>query len=143
MRTRRSKVNGQIPEVNLVPMMDVMMTVLTFFIIISMSLSGYNIVNVKVPILGSSGSEAAVEKNEPKKLTIGLTNASQLVLDGENITVDQMADAMVKFLNENADGIVILKADSKLKYESVVSVLEVMRDIGGDRVSLAVNREGS
>ncbi|HIK15302.1 MAG TPA: biopolymer transporter ExbD [Leptolyngbyaceae cyanobacterium M33_DOE_097] len=143
MRTRRNKVSGQIPEVNLVPMMDVMMTVLTFFIIISMSLSGYNIVNVKVPILGGTGVGAAVEKNEPKKLTIGLTNTGQLVLDGKDITVEQMADAMVKFLNENPDGIVILKADSKLKYESVVKVLEVMRDIGGDRVSLAVNREGS
>ncbi|MEM1311403.1 MAG: biopolymer transporter ExbD, partial [Cyanobacteria bacterium P01_H01_bin.153] len=38
MRRRRSS-DSKIPEVNLVPMMDVLMTVLTFFIIISMSLT--------------------------------------------------------------------------------------------------------
>ncbi|MBE9069935.1 biopolymer transporter ExbD, partial [Leptolyngbya cf. ectocarpi LEGE 11479] len=38
-----------IPEVNLVPMMDVLMTVLTFFVIISMELSGVQIFGVSLP----------------------------------------------------------------------------------------------
>jgi biopolymer transport protein ExbD len=142
MRSRNRQEQSQIPEVNLVAMLDVMMSVLTFFIIVSMSLSGYNIVNVKVPILGGSGDAAISEKNEPQKLTIGLNRQGQLVLDGKNITVDQMAEGMVNFLNANPEGIVILKADSKLKYDEVVKILEVMRDIGGDRVSLAVDRKG-
>ncbi|MEM6424137.1 MAG: biopolymer transporter ExbD, partial [Cyanobacteria bacterium P01_D01_bin.128] len=40
MRSRKQRPASRVPEVNLVPMMDVLMTVLTFFIIISMSLTG-------------------------------------------------------------------------------------------------------
>lgn len=142
MRFRNRQEDSRMPEVNLVPMMDVLMTVLTFFIIISMTLTGQQVLNVSLPNLGGPGS-GEKPKEPPQKLVFGLDRSKQLVLDSKPISVDQMAEEMVKFLDSNAEGIVILKADSKLKYEEVVKVLEVMRDIGGDRVSLAVDRKGS
>ena len=54
-----------------------------------------------------------------------------------------MAETIVSFLNANPEGVVVLKADSKLTYDSVAKLLEVMRDIGGDRISLAVDYKGS
>ncbi len=141
MRVKRRRGDSGVPEVNLVPMMDVMMSVLTFFIIISMSMSGLNIVNVKVPILGDGA--AVVERKEPKKLIFGLTQQGKLLLENKELSNDQMAQEMVKFLDENADGIVILKADSKLTYDKVEDLLKLMRDVGGDRVSLAVERKSS
>jgi biopolymer transport protein ExbD len=141
MRVKRRRGDSGVPEVNLVPMMDVMMSVLTFFIIISMSMSGLNIVNVKVPLLGDGA--AVVERKEPKKLIFGLTQQGKLLLENRELSNDQMAQEMVKFLDENADGIVILKADSKLTYEKVEDLLKLMRDVGGDRVSLAVERKSS
>ncbi len=141
MRVKRRRGDSGVPEVNLVPMMDVMMSVLTFFIIISMSMSGLNIVNVKVPLLGDGA--AVVERKEPKKLIFGLTQQGKLLLENRELSNEQMAQEMVKFLDENADGIVILKADSKLTYEKVEDLLKLMRDVGGDRVSLAVERKSS
>jgi biopolymer transport protein ExbD len=141
MRVKRRRGDSGVPEVNLVPMMDVMMSVLTFFIIISMSMSGLNIVNVKVPLLGDGA--AVVERKEPKKLIFGLTQQGKLLLENRELSNDQMAQEMVKFLDENADGIVILKADSKLTYDKVEDLLKLMRDVGGDRVSLAVERKSS
>lgn len=138
MRLRDRQPQSEIPEVNLVPMLDVLMVVLTFFIIISMTLSGQSVLNVKLPLLG--GASASAEKSpEPKKLVIGLDNQGQIVLESQPITVDQMTKAMVDFLNANPEGVVMLKADHKLSYDTVVKLLEVMRDIGGDRVSLAVD----
>ncbi len=141
MQVKRRRGDSGVPEVNLVPMMDVMMSVLTFFIIISMSMSGLNIVNVKVPLLGDGA--AVVERKEPKKLIFGLTQQGKLLLENRELSNDQMAQEMVKFLDENADGIVILKADSKLTYDKVEDLLKLMRDVGGDRVSLAVERKSS
>lgn len=141
MRTRR-QIDSEIPEVNLVPMLDVLMVVLTFFIIISMTLSGQSVLNVKLPLLGND--PATTEKPpEPKKLVIGLDNKGQIVLDSKPIGVEQMSDTMVNFLNTNPDGVVVLKADSKLTYDTVAKLLEVMRDVGGDRISLAVDYKGS
>ncbi|MEY4520795.1 MAG: hypothetical protein RLZZ499_3395, partial [Cyanobacteriota bacterium] len=38
------------------------------------------------------------------------------------------------------DGAVVLKADNKLPYSRIIEVLGQMREVGGEKVSLAVNK---
>lgn len=139
MRFRQRSEGSQMPEVNLVPMMDVLMTVLTFFILISMTLSGQPMMNVILPLL--QGEQGAEKAPKPEKLVVGLDNQGQILLDSKTVTIDQMAEQVVSFLEKHPEGSVVLKADSKLKYDKVVQMLEVMRDIGGDQVSLAIDRK--
>jgi biopolymer transport protein ExbD len=126
---------SQMPEVNLVPMMDVVMTVLTFFIVVSMTLtSGFRSVNVALP-----SSEKGVTKQQPTEpLLVALNQQGQLFLGEASATPEQMAQKVVDYLNKNPEGVVILKADKQLPYEKVVQVLGSLRDVGGDRVSLAI-----
>jgi biopolymer transport protein ExbD len=121
-------------------MMDVLMTVLTFFIIVSMTLTGQQILNVQLPETSGKGtnSEAATQK----KLLVGLNLDRQIVIDDRPISSDQLAQAMQTFFSQNPNGIVLLKADRKLTYDTVAQLLKTMRDIGGDRVSLAIERQG-
>lgn len=134
---RRQRVS-QIPEVNLVPMMDVLMTVLTFFIIISMTLSGQQVLNILLP--GVEGENESVEtlQNDAPVLVVGLDAQEQIILGNEVATVEQLAEAMREHLTENEDGIILLKADRTLSYSQVAGLLKTMRDIGGDRVSLGI-----
>ena len=126
-----------VPEVNLVPMMDVLMTVLTFFIIISMSLSGTPIAGLILPKTDGSG----VEKGDDKAvLVVGLNPKEEIVLNDKAISAAQLGEAMQKFYTEHPQGVVSLKADKSLSYGQVVKLLKTMRDIGGDQVSLAINR---
>jgi biopolymer transport protein ExbD len=46
---------------------------------------------------------------------------------------------MRAYLSKNQLGSIVLKADRNLPYEQVVQVLGKMRDVGGDRVSLALD----
>jgi biopolymer transport protein ExbD len=46
---------------------------------------------------------------------------------------------MQQYLGSNREGFVILTADRQIPYEQVVQLLGEMREIGGDRVSLAVD----
>lgn len=141
MRFRDKRSNSQLPEVNLVPMMDVLMTVLTFFIIVSMTLTGQQILNLNLPQTSGAGSDAELAKR--KTLVVGLNADRQTVINNQTVTPDQLAQQMQKFLSENPNGIVLLKADRELTYSSVAQLLKTMRDIGGDRVSLAIERKGS
>jgi biopolymer transport protein ExbD len=136
-KTDRQAHSG-IPEVNLVPMMDVLMTVLTFFIIISMSLSGTPIAGLILPKTDGAG----VEKGDDKAvLVIGLNSKEEIVLEDKSINVTQLGEAMQKFYTQHPDGVVSLKADKSLTYSQVVKLLKTMRDIGGDQVSLAIDRK--
>jgi len=131
---------SQVPEVNLVPMMDVLMTVLTFFIIISMSLTGQQLLNVRLPqILGEADELVEDETNvRLEALIVGLDASGALLLDNEPVAFSQVAQRIRTYFQDHPDGRVILKADRSLSYEQVATLLTDLRDIGGNRVSLAV-----
>ena len=133
----RSRHNNQgVPEVNLVPMMDVLMTVLTFFVIISRELSGVQIFGVSLPQAVSGVDEEIIEKAEP--LVIGLRDDGQTVYNDEALTIPALAPIIQAYFVENPEGFVLLKADRTLPYADVAKLLVDLRKIGGKRVSLAV-----
>jgi biopolymer transport protein ExbD len=136
MRFKSQQKRSEMPEVNLVPMMDVLMTVLTFFIIVSMTLTGgQKGVNVALPSAGKGVSQ----QKTPNALVVVLDSEEQLFLDNQQISEEQLSEPMKAYLQQHPDGAVILKADRQLSYEKVVQLLGKMRDIGGDRVSLAID----
>jgi len=123
------------PEVNLVPMLDVLMSVLTFFIITAMTLSGTPIGGVRLPetAVGSTETELAADP-----AIVGLTADARLVYDDRELTLEQLTVAIAQYLNDTPEGTVILKADRSLDYGVVSAVLQELNRIGGDRVSLAI-----
>jgi biopolymer transport protein ExbD len=136
MRFKNQQRGSSIPEVNLVPMMDVMMSVLTFFIITSMTLTGQRLTNVNLPGAGAGGSEQ--EAQEP--LVVGLNRQREILLDNKAVNETQLAEKMQAYLAQNPEGSMVLKADRELPYEEVEKVLKQMGKIGGSRVSLAIER---
>src|ERR671932_737670 len=135
MRFKSQQKSSQMPEVNLVPMMDVILTVLTFFIIVSMTLTNrQNAVNITLPTAGNGVSE----QKTPDPLVVSLNPQGQLYLGNQPISETQLVQPMQAYLQKNPNGAVILNADHKLPYEKIVQLIGKMRDIGGDRVSLAI-----
>ena len=135
MRFKSKQKSSQMPEINLVPMMDVIMTILTFFIIVSMTLTNQqNAVNVTLPSVGKGLSEQKI----PDPLVVSINQQGELFLGKQQITEAQLTQPMQAYLQQHPEGAVVLNADRKLPYEEVVKVLGKMRDIGGDRVSLAI-----
>lgn len=137
MRFKSKRKGSSVPEVNLVPMMDVLMSVLTFFIITSMTLTSQRLGNISLP-----GAEAGVsEQKTPKQLVVGLNKQGNILLDNKTTTRVQLAIKMRSFLKENPQGAVILKADRDLTYQDVMQLLKEMGDVGGDRVSLSITKD--
>ncbi|NJR65761.1 MAG: biopolymer transporter ExbD [Leptolyngbyaceae cyanobacterium CRU_2_3] len=138
MRFKNNRSHSQMPEVNLVPMLDVLMTVLTFFIIVSMTLTGQQLFNVDLPT--GKTKENAQTATKTAKLTIGLNSTGQMVIDNQTVTEQAVVQQVQTFLSTSPNGIVTLKADKGLKYESVLGLLKTLRDIGGDRIFLAIEK---
>jgi biopolymer transport protein ExbD len=137
MRFKNRQRGSDLPEVNLVPMMDVLMTVLTFFIIISMTLRGQQLANVSLPEAGGDSESAAVEA-EP--FIVGLSDQGDILLDNQVVNLEQLTQQIQSFLSANPEGTILLKADRSLNYSEVNALLQTLRDIGGSQVSLAFDR---
>lgn len=124
-----------LPEINLVPMLDVLMTVLTFFILISMSMTGQMVPNVTLP-----SSETEVEaKDSSALLVIGLDPEGQLILNQKPVTLAEVLEAVQTHLATQSDAVVMLKADKTLTYSQVAVVLEALQQQDGDRITIAAS----
>lgn len=139
MRFKNRNFKSDLPEVNLVPMLDVLMTVLTFFIALSIAMTGQQLAGVQLP--GGVRPEEAAEESTPdtlrEALVVGLNAEGQLLLDGEPADDAALSAAIAAYFAERPEGTIALKADRQLAYRDVTAVLERLQAVGGNRISLA------
>jgi biopolymer transport protein ExbD len=124
------------PEVNLVPMMDVVLTILTFFIIMTMSMS--NARTIKGVSLPSVDDKSLSTEEPPDPLIVGVNKSGQMIFEDQPVDDIKLSQAVVTYLEKNPKGAVVLKADKDVNYEKVAQAIAVLRDLGGDKVSLAI-----
>lgn len=132
---KKRRLESTIPEVNLVPMMDVLMTVLTFFIIISMSLTSQSILTVEAPEAEGTADDSQIETIEP--FVVGLNADGEILIADEPVDRATLRDEMRAYYSNHPEGHIRLKADRQLDYDEVNQLLITLRDLGGGRVSLA------
>ncbi|MBZ8180447.1 ExbD/TolR family protein [Oscillatoria salina] len=138
MRFKTRQENSKIPTIDLIPMLNVMMAVLAFFVLISTTLLNELAVDVQLP----TNTEASDEPLEdlPEPYLVELT-ASGIFQNEQPLTKEQLFTQIQAYLNENNRGAVLLKADNQVPYEQVIQLLVEMKDIGGENVSLAIESE--
>ncbi|MFM2432126.1 MAG: hypothetical protein RLZZ511_3340 [Cyanobacteriota bacterium] len=134
---RRNQGNSQMPEVNLVPMMDVVMTILTFFIIVSMTLTKQqNALNVTLP--SANAPTPTAETKAPDPMVVAIDPQGKLAVKDVVVSEADLSQQVQTFLASNPQAAVLLKADRKVSYEQLAKVLGVLQKVGGERVSLAI-----
>jgi biopolymer transport protein ExbD len=127
-------------EINLIPMMDVLMAVLTFFIVISMTLStGQNVIGVNLPRTDNGAKSSAKDAKAPEPLMVGMNKQGQIMLKNKPVEAAQLDTELQAYFQKSPEGVVVFQADKTLTYEKLAKVLGQIRAIGGDRVALAVD----
>ncbi|MBW4463913.1 MAG: biopolymer transporter ExbD [Pegethrix bostrychoides GSE-TBD4-15B] len=135
MNFKRSSRRSKIPDVNLVPMLDVLMVVLTFFIIVSMTLTLQQGVEIDLP---SDDASPSPEAEPPKVAIIKLDSQGQAQFDDKPAETSALTAQVKAFLAENPKGNVVLQPSEQLPYDQVVTLLGDLKQAGGERVSLAI-----
>lgn len=142
MRTSRFHQKHQkSPEVNLIPMMDVLMVVLTFFIIVSMVLTAEKGVNVALTG-GKNQPVPPPSEKLPDPLIVELLPPEQIIANNRVLDRTQLTAEVRTYLEKNPKGAVLLKPNRQLQYQKVINTLGEMQAIGGSRVSLALEDSG-
>lgn len=142
MRFQQKRLSSSVPEVNLVPMMDVLMSVLIFFIITATVFTGQKLVNVELPETKKGIQQDRQDKQEKiAPLVIGLNREGKIILAEQTIEEADLVEKMQSYLSQNPAGTIVVKADRKLPYQKVTKLLKKMGKIGGDRVLLALQKK--
>lgn len=136
MRFRTQRTPSSIPSIQLIPMLNVIMGVLAFFVMTSMMLTTQEGVNVQLP---NQENNPTQPQENPAPLIVQLKSQGQLLISNQSVSQKQLFEQMQTYLSQNPQGAVFLQADSQLPYEQVIQLLAQMRNVGGDRVSLAID----
>jgi len=135
MRFRESK-DTPPPQVDLIPMLTVMMGVLAFFVVVTMTLGNEQMVDMKLPAAEQEDQPPAPVTTQPFIVRLDANGGIQL--NNNPIDKDSLKAQMEAYLAQKSDNTVYLLPDRQLPYEAVMQFLGEMREIGGDRVSLAI-----
>ncbi|GAB4136001.1 MAG: hypothetical protein Fur0046_09310 [Cyanobacteria bacterium J069] len=119
-------------RIELIPLIDVIFCILTFFILAAVSLTRQFAINTDLP----SASTGVAQMRQTKIVTIDPVGT--LYWDQDPVAESQLVQLVEAFQQESPDGIIVLNAPPYASYDSVVRVLDLLRAVGGDRVALAV-----
>ena len=135
MRFKHRHQVSQVPEISLTPMLNVMMGILAFFVMVTMMLTTEQGVQVQLP---SNPETVTPPQDRPEPLVVQLT-VQGIVISNQPTTREQLVQYMQDYLANQPQGVVVLQAEPDVPYEQVVQWLGDMKDVGGDRVSLAID----
>lgn len=137
MRFRRPSEDTSIPTIDLIPMLTVMMGVLAFFVVISVSLGSEQLIQVDLPPEQTEDTPDADDTTQ-EPFIVEMDASGQQLLNGIPVATEQLNAEVQGYLARNADTVVYLVPSRELPYEQVMQFLGDMRSIGGDRISLAL-----
>ncbi|MEI6330085.1 MAG: ExbD/TolR family protein [Pseudanabaena sp.] len=142
MKIRKKYQASANAEINLTALLDVVFSILAFFILISAALTTPKGIGVDLPIGTSTNNNAVSGEVKPEDMfVITLDAAGQMLSDGKSISPQQLEQDVRKFLASSAQGVVVLSADNaNVSYQVVINRLAELRVIAGNRVAIATSR---
>jgi biopolymer transport protein ExbD len=119
-------------EINLVPMIDVMLVIL-IFLMISTTYSKYTELQINLP---SAQAERQLER--PNEVTVLINAQGQYVVNRTPVpfrTVEQLADELRRAGAALKEPIVVISADAAATHQSVIRVMEASRLAGLSQIT--------
>jgi biopolymer transport protein ExbD len=126
-------------RIEVVPLVDVIFCILTFFILAAVGLTRQQAIDLDLPA-AQTGQPLPGQVGQggiSDRLYVSVDNLGQVYLDQQPVTLDLLYDVLLQFNQVNPSGLIVLYASRDARYEDVVTVLDVLRSVGGDRVALA------
>jgi biopolymer transport protein TolR len=131
---RRRRAGKVMAEINVTPMVDVMLVLLIIFMVSAPLLT------VGVPIdLPQTSANPLNEEKEP--LTITVKNDGAVFLQETPIEVDELAPRLIAITNSGYDERIYVRGDRNVNYGQVMKVMGALSGAGFKRVALVTELE--
>lgn len=124
-------------NIEILPLIDVIFCILTFFILAAVNFSRQQAISLDLPQAKTGAPQMQ------NILIVTIDDIGQLYVDQDLVSRSDLAWEIKKYRQSNPDGLMTLYAAKNSTYREVVEVLDILREVGGNRVALATLPEGS
>jgi len=130
---------GFVADINVTPMVDVMLVLLIIFMIITPMLQS----GVSVTLPESKNPDLDTNINKESAVVIAVPQDGQFYIGKERVQQTDIPDRVKQLLKDKPpqDQVVYIKSGETVKYGTVVNVIDGVRDAGFERIGLVSKRE--
>jgi biopolymer transport protein ExbD len=119
------------PRVEVVPLIDVIFCILTVFLLSGLQAARQQAINVDIPQAKTS------ETQTREMLIVGLDASGQIFVDQQLYLQDALRQRVQGYRLDKPNGSIVLYASKQVRYERVMEILDMLRQIAGENVALA------
>ena len=123
------------PQINIVPMIDVIFAILVYFIVSSLFLTRSEGLPVNLP------QATTVQLQKTKQITVSLDQKGTLVVDNQPTQLTQLKSKVENLIKSEQTTVVVIKADKIVSHGQVVDVLDQLRQIPQVQIAIAAKKE--
>jgi biopolymer transport protein ExbD/biopolymer transport protein TolR len=132
----KAKAPGAVSDINVTPLVDVMLVLLIIFMVITPMLQKG--VSVDLARVYNPRMMNAAEKEDATILAI--TRDGKIYLGSDTITMDRITGKVRDRVADKLDKTIYVKSDARAKYGDVVSVVDAVRAAGVDAIGLLAEK---
>ena len=122
-------------SINILPMIDIIFAILSFFIISSLYLTRIDSIKVNLP----KSSTAVREQNKPQIITVD--SNERIYFNSNEISLKNIYSIIRTNIENLEEPIVILRADTSVKHGLIINLLDELRKIENLKVGISTEKQ--
>ena len=122
-------------SINILPMIDIIFAILSFFIISSLYLTKIDTIKVNLP----KSSTALREQNKPQIITVD--NNEKIFFNSNEISLKGISTLIRTNIENIEKPIVILRADTSVKHGFIVNLLDELRKVENLKIGISTEKQ--
>lgn len=121
-------------QINILPMIDVIFAILTFFIMSTLFLTRSEGLAVNLP-------QAKTVQTQPSaRVTLSIDAQGGIALNREPIAIAEVGEAIQALISPDQTALVVINADTAVNHGLVVQVMDQVRQIKGAKLAIAAQK---
>jgi biopolymer transport protein ExbD len=122
-------------QINIVPMIDVIFAILTFFIMSTLYVTRSEGLPVNLP------TAATAEIQRQAQINVTINANGEIALNRKPIPLRQLENGVRSLIGSNSQSLVVINADERVAHGRVVSVMDRLRRVQGAKLAIAAQRQ--
>ena len=119
-------------EINILPMIDVIFAILSFFIVSSLFLTKVETIPINLPNSTTAKSE------DKKSINLSIDSNSRIFLNKNLVQLSNLKNEIIK-LNLEKNSLIIIRGDKNVNYGKIVEVMDIIRSLNNIKIAISTN----
>ena len=119
-------------EINILPMIDVIFAILSFFIVSSLFLTKVETIPINLP------ASTTAKKEDKKSINLSIDSKSRIFLNKNLVQLSNLKNEIIK-LNIEKNSLIIIRGDKNVNYGKIVEVMDIIRSLNNIKIAISTN----